>query len=214
MAELENGRIAALKKSIGFEEAVRGEAPNRGVVLEWPEPLTWPELADPAWGVAGQGIYPSVGSALRNWTLRQGQRILRVDVFVSSLGPELAHQFLLGVPAGSSMADLPYKRGPRDLGTLSIQHVSPRVPSLVWCYHNVCVRLSRMGDTADVLPLARHLQELMADHVLDDFMQHAPAIDGLEASAERLSVGELLAVRLKLGAGVDPQAVRYGSAWP
>jgi hypothetical protein len=208
MSVPEPDRVQRFKAEIGYQRVAEALAAEPGVALDWPDAAEWADLKDDDWQTTRDSVKVWQGNALRRWNLQKGGGLIEVEVFVSSVGPAAALQHFLDATTSTTMARIPYTKGPEDLGHLAVWGISDQPCFLVWVFHNVCFRIIHSDLSADVTPMARWIQEQAAENVVPRVAERAPKIAGLELSSERIAVGERLTVRVKAAEETDPERLQ------
>lgn len=193
----ETEQLKKFKSLIGYEQASRIGDLEKGVVLDWPSAREWGQLKEGAWQIEGDTIRIHKGTVDRNWVLSMGEENISIEVFVSSAGPDLARQHLLEIASNTTMMEIPFIKGPEDLGHLAIQEIDPQPQYFVWIFHNICFKIMQDNNTIDVLSLARWIQKYADGHVKDNISQYKPKIANIELSSKQISVGEILTVKVQ-----------------
>ncbi len=200
-------------KQVGLDTLPPGSA-RTGVQMAWSESVTASFLeaagVHGAVLVADTPILESPGEASREWiwsTPKSPSARLRLNVYVSSTGPATARNRLIRITTETMRSDVPYVRGPADLGDVSaLFSVPPMFDHVVWVFHNVCLSLEQRDDPGiDVLAVARALQTALAHHVVDPIDDAIPRVDRVEPSATEVRVNELLTVRIRMQSSDPPR---------
>jgi hypothetical protein len=201
-----------LKRKIGLDNLPPGSA-ARGVRMAWSSDFVAAALQ--AAGLAGfslvteNAVPQAPGETWRKWiwaTSTSPVARLIVQAFVSSAGPAIARAALVRLTTVNMRPDVPYDRGPADLGDVSaVSTVSPSPTHIVWVFHNVCMSvLTEKDPGADVTAIARALQSALAQHVADALDAAVPKVEKVELSAPEVRVDEPLTVHVRMQ-GADPQ---------
>ncbi|WAS94861.1 hypothetical protein [Nannocystis punicea] len=137
---------------------------------------------------------------MHKWVWGKGDARLTIEVFVSSEGPLAARRRLVKLATSSTMAIVPYVRGPADLGDVStIFTIPPKSARLIWAYKNVCVTIkAHEAPGIDVTKIAGALQEHLASHVVPRIDEVVPRIEHVELSAKKVQVHEPLTIRIRM----------------
>jgi hypothetical protein len=202
LTPIQQEKIQRFKDRIDFDAKVRVEPPGWSVILELPDMLTAPGIANQGWSVAGDTTFKKKYGALRKWGLNRGEATLAIDVFVSSAGTKAAREFFLEESANTMMVDIPYSRGPEGIGTLCVSQLRPPTSSSVlWLFHNVYTRVRGTQSPIDVVAIARWLQGQYQEHLVAGDGAGLDTLPKLLVSPERLTVGEAVQISLN-----DPRA--------
>lgn len=202
---LETEQLKKFKSLIGFEQTPRIGDSDKGVVLDWPSPREWGQLKEGAWQIEGDTIRIHKGAVDRNWNLSMDEESISIEVFVSSAGPDLARQHLLEIASNTTMMEIPFTKGPEDLGHLAIQEIDPQPQYFVWTFYNLCFKIMQDNNTTDVLNLARWIQKHVDGYVKDNISQYRPKITKVELSSKQISVGETVTVQVQPAATEDTE---------
>jgi len=207
-----NPKEDQLIRKIGLDTLPPG-SPRRGVVAVWSDEFA-SSLVQAA-GVEGATLLAEtalpneLGEASRKWswsTPNSPDARVHLQVFVSSAGPEIARRRLVMLTTENQLMDVPYDRGPADLGDASaIFSVLPSFAHVVWAFHNVCIALE-VSDApgVDALAVARAAQRFLARHVVAPLDPAIPRVQRVELSAAAVRVNETLTMRIHLE-GAEPQ---------
>ncbi len=192
-------RLIDFASEIGGAEMSGGVDPGEGVVFDWTQ---WNSLpaAGPGWTLIYTGLQHQPPSASRKFDFRRDQEELSLEVFVSGDGSLSAWQHLREIGTNTAMASSPYKRGPGNLGDLSLVPRSGPANSIAWAYRNVCFHLEIAHSPFDLMALAYALQKQAALHLVRDIDHDAPAPASLVARPQTAALGEVITVALD-GAG-------------
>jgi hypothetical protein len=95
------------------------------------------------------------------------------------------------------MMEIPFIKGPEDLGHLAIQEIDPQPQYFAWMFHNICFKIMQDNNTIDVLSLARWIQKYADEHVKDNVSQYKPKIANIELSSKQISVGEIVTLKVQ-----------------
>lgn len=200
----ETERVKRFKSLIGYEEALKGLDPNKGVVYDWPDPSSWEGLKGSLWKIYGETLRAEKAAVTRRWFLRQGDQTLLIEIVVSSAGPDLSGKHLLKIASSSTLPEIPFTKGPKDLGQLAIQFGNGEPKILIWTFHNVCFRLQQMEQKINILPLARWIQNLAEKHLAVRLADHLPKVNSVDISAKQIRVGETVTIKVHPIHGQDP----------
>lgn len=203
MPDRKSERLIQFKNSIGYYELSIPQETDRGVVLDWPMSTLWGQLKNEPWQIRGDTIMVMPGSVQHSWILNLNEEYITVDVFVSSTGQESAVNFLFEKATNTSLPDVPFEKGPPDLGQFAIQRIEPKPQNYIWTYYNVCFRIKQENHTLDVLTLAKWIQDLAAKHVTDTLSEHKPKIAEIGVSSEKIEVGQKVTVSIQPAPGQD-----------
>jgi hypothetical protein len=200
-------RIEEFKKRINFQEISKLQSQTEGIVIKWDFPLQWQPFSNQNWEIVNNSNSLSIDKdfVLKEWVLRQGEKTLVVEVGVSSAGTELAQQHLLNVAVNTTMMEIPYRKGPIELGDISIINTGEMIRNVVWVFKNVCFRISDLDNSIDVLAFARWLQLLAKQHIVKNISDYKPKIENIKASAQRIQVDETLTIEVNFSAEVNPE---------
>jgi len=202
----EDLKTKELAAEIGYSEMPLGADPNEGVAFDWSQ---WTLL--PGSGSEWKSIYSGVQylppAVRRKFDYRRGQEELALEVFVASSGPQPARRRLLEIGATTMMPSSPYKKGPEDLGDLSIVPRSGRTNSIAWTYHNLCFHLETQNTQFNLMTLAYELQKEAARGLVKNIHQHAPVAVSAIARPQPASVGDIVTIELYGSGHPDPQKV-------
>ena len=189
MNEWLNSQIQSFKQEIGYEQALQSISPDSGIMIDWPEPGKFPELAED-WQLRGDSVYLRQGGASREWVLEKGEQEIAISVFVSSTGPETAWLHLLDIASNTMMVNIPFQKSRENLGDLAVVSRGERVNAVLWVYSNVCISIERNDSDFDILSLAGALQSVMERHLITPLREHLPKIKRIELSSPQVKLGQ------------------------
>lgn len=204
-----------LLENIGLDVLPPG-SPQKGAAVPWSNDLATALLQSA--GVKGAVLLADTpvpqapGEASWDWiwsTSAASTARIQMTVFVSSGGPSIARQRLIGLLTGTMHPGVPHVRGPADLGDASaVFAVPPGFAHVAWVFQNVTVSIEQRDDpSADVLAIARAVQATLAKHVIEPIDPALPRVDRIDLSAPDVRVDEPLTIRITMR-GADP-ARRY-----
>jgi hypothetical protein len=162
MNERHEQKVARFRQRIDFDRVLAAESRAEAAVVRWPDPRMVPALGSPPWTVVSDTLWREGGGALREWVLRRNRETLSILAFVSSAGPDPARGFLLARAANSMLVDVPYVRGPQNLGSLALTAEAPTPPYFLWVFRNLCLEVKVRDTAVDALAVAQWLQALAA----------------------------------------------------
>lgn len=205
MPDRKSERLIQFKNSIRYDELSIPQETDRGVVLDWPISTLWGQLKNEPWQIRGDTIRVMPGSVQHSWILNLNEEYITVDVFVSSTGQESALNFLFEKATNTSLPDIPFEKGPPELGQFAIQRIEAKPQNYIWTYYNVCFRIKQENQTLDVLTLAQWIQNLAAKHVMDNLSEYKPKIAKVDISSEKIKVGQQVTVSIQPTSGQDTE---------
>lgn len=197
---MRNVQAELLKRKLELD-AVSLPEPTQGIVLDWNTALVQGFLADETWKLSGETtLSMGPGEAMHKWIWERRSGWLTVAVFVSSDGPLLARQRLVKLATENQLPNVPYVRGPDDLGDISTIFAGPPgFTHLIWAYKHVCVSLkTQEARGVDVTRIARAVQTHLASQALVRLDEAAPQIEHVELSATRVRVKERLTIQIRM----------------
>jgi hypothetical protein len=195
------GKEGSFKLRVGWD-AVPGAEATDGVVADWsglPEllkPLMMPELR-----LESSQLYDGGGPGMAQLQIsfKRRSKSVWVRIFVSSRGTAHARAKLLSLVSDTNRMDIPYVRGPEDLGDISLELPLARRHGLRWAFRNVVVDVD-VGDPdtgVDVVPIAYLIRDFMTRHLTPDAVAHAPTLDAVEITPSPIRVGDAVRVAVK-----------------
>ncbi|MFP2907946.1 hypothetical protein ACLESD_23425 [Pyxidicoccus sp. 3LFB2] len=189
-------KLKEFKDRIGYDQVVFSPDPDVGVVADWDGVKAFLPTQEAGWEAFSEDVYGLAdGLVMRKWSFRRGTATFILRVHVSSSGAQAARERFLSSVATTSMAKIPYVRGPAWLGQLSVQSPGTPLQTVFWVFHNVFVELRDTSSLA-VEPVARSLQGFMERHVEQHVSQRLPRIDKVTVSRSRLQVDEEVEVQV------------------
>lgn len=200
----ETERVKRFKSLIGYEEALKGLDPNKGVVCDWPDPSSWEGLKGSLWKIYGETLRAERAAVIRKWFLRHRDHTLLIEIVVSSGDPRLPAEYLLKKASSSTLPEIPFINGPRDLGQLSTQFANGEPKILIWTFYNVCFHIQQIEQKINILPLARWLQNLAEKHLVGYLADHLPKVERIDISKKQIQVGETVTIKVQPILGQDP----------
>lgn len=184
-------RTEAFKRKIGYQRLVeRTENSSVGVAAEWPDLLSAPMLRSGGWTVATDSIWSVADGASRSVVLRSAQRTINSTMFVSTKGVAAALKELISRASATMTPEVPYEKGPDDLGDIAVSLGSGGDQDLIWVFHNVCFQMRGVQSEIDILAIARWLQSVANAHVVSSLLNHLPPKPALSLSSRTLQVGQ------------------------
>ncbi|MDC0717875.1 hypothetical protein [Nannocystis bainbridge] len=205
-----NPKAETLKSKLELDKVELTE-PARGVELAWTTALVRGFLPGAKWELLGDTTLPvEPGEAMHKWIWGDGAARLTVAVFVSSDGPLVARRRLVTLATENMRPDVPFIRGPADLGDVStIFAVPPAFAHLIWAYTNVCVAIKTQDAPGiDVTNIAAAMQEHLARHVVPRVKGATPQIEHAEPSLKQVPVGTPLTIRLRMRSEDAPRELQ------
>ena len=79
------------------------------------------------------------------------------------------------------------------------------IRNVVWVFKNVCFRISDLDNSIDVLALARWLQLLAKQHIVENISDYEPKIEKIKTSAQQIQVDETLTIEVNFPAKINPE---------
>jgi hypothetical protein len=196
------------KQRIDFDGAMRTEAPGRLVLVTWPDILSAPGIVQGGWSIVANTTKSIAGGAERKWVLRRGGEEVDVVAFVSPTEVEPARQFFLSEASNTMMPEVPYERGPRDLGTLSAASAPhPTRGSLLWLFRNVCTEAKRFDTQVDILAIARWLQARYEAALVASDSPLLRSLPHVAASPQRAMAGEPIEIKAQIDPASPPRYI-------
>ncbi|QDE86152.1 MULTISPECIES: hypothetical protein [Myxococcus] len=188
-------KLKEFKDRIGYEQVVFSPDPDVGVVADWDGVKEFLPTQEAGWEAFSEDVYGLAGGlVMRKWSFRRGTATFILKVHVSSSGAQVARERFLSGVSTTSMAKIPYVRGPAWLGQLSVQMPGTPLQTVFWVFHNVFVEL-RDTSGISVEPMARSLQGFMERHVKKSVSQSLPRIDKVTVSKSMPHVDEEVVVQ-------------------
>lgn len=157
-----NNPVEKFKQRVDFDQMVSREDQSTRVSANWAQL----GLAPVAQGLSVSGPVVSVSTlaydkdqARVQWVLSDGTNMATVNA-IDALTPIGARKRFMDNAEGNSMMDIPYVKGPVNLGTVSaISRDSGSGPMrLFWIYRNMYFEVNIRGKV-DQLAIARFIQE-------------------------------------------------------
>jgi hypothetical protein len=202
----DSARVEAFKRSIGYDKIAEPLDSNKGVVLEWPDPLTSPQLRDGSWKLAAEVVLCERGGVVRKWAVQKADEVISISVFVAGDGNKAAREYLLWKASETMTVDVPYAKAAAPLGTLCVVAKGDN-QDLIWLFQNVCIQIRGMEAAINVAEVAHWLQQLVEAHVVDNLAAYKPGVQEFKVSASRVAVGGT--VHLNVILHTPAEASRY-----
>lgn len=200
-------KVARFRERIGLDAALRDESLVESAQVQWPDMLGAPGIDRGSWRVAADTLWRDGGGEAREWVLRRGRETMSMLAFVSSTGPEPARSFLLRRASENMMIEVPFVRGPSELGSLAVTGEPAGPPFFLWVFRNLCLEVKARETRVDALAVARWLQALASRSLVPQAeiaRRPAPAVD---VALRRPVVGQVVDIALELP--TDPAGTRY-----
>ncbi|QDE71503.1 hypothetical protein BHS09_33455 [Myxococcus xanthus] len=208
MLLVKSQKLKKFKDRIGYEQVVFSPDPDVGVVADWDGVKEFLPTQEAGWKAFSEDVYVLAGGlVMRKWSFRRGTATFILKVHVSSSGAQVARERFLSGVSTTSMAKIPYVRGPAWLGELSVQMPGTPLQTVFWVFHNVFVEL-RDTSGISVEPMARLLQGFMERHVQKGVSQRLPRIDKVTVSKSKLHVDEEVELQVHLKQSQPSQELR------
>ncbi len=184
------------KNNIGFDKLPPVEHSSRGVVVAWPDIRQAPDLG-PHWQILADTTWWERNGGIKNQILGRGGERLVFTIFLAQAGEDAARMFLLDKVSQTTMAAIPYIRGPANLGTLSLTAGQP-IDSVAWYFSNVVFQIEATNTALNILPLAKSLQSLAEGRVVPNIAANAPKPRSVMVSNRNAPIGQTVTVRLSM----------------
>ncbi len=155
-------RQREFEKNIGYDAALQQHVGNEVVTVDWLKIGPCEGLAQ--WKIEDAKLTNvNIGNEVDEWTWYYRKPGAAIVVSVTSFrGDELAAMKALSEFANrSNMAPLPYARGPKDLGTISVVFDKGGAYGLFWAFRNLKFEVEG-ADKAAVTAVAYFLQGIAA----------------------------------------------------
>jgi hypothetical protein len=193
--------VNAFKSNVGYTESPAGVDPNEGVLCDWPAA---PQLLglDGAWQTVYDAARAQGDAGVRKVDLHEGTEELSLEIYVAS-GIPAARRHLLEVATNTMMREPPYRRGPANLGDLSIVSLQQDPVSVVWTLRNVCFHLSKTSSPLPLLNAADALDRLARRHIVPGIAHYQPRLSGVQVSGKSVPAGQTLTIQILPAPGTD-----------
>lgn len=188
-------RVNEFKSRIGFYDIVNTVDAETGVVLGPLDAQAVLSLKD--WRIVEDSIsFQKPGLVKRSWFFAKESSGVGLDIVVSSIKPTAAFEELVNFAGATMTVEIPFVRGPKELGQLSVKHKNPNVHDVIWAYQNVCVRINAIDVSLDVIKLAQALDRLLRGRLVNNVQNYKPYIERITVSPEHIRVGNLIHVEI------------------
>jgi hypothetical protein len=208
----EDERVRNFKEQIGFDKIGSGKEAGGGIVAApWPDCLGLLGLEGKGWRAGRDSIFELIrpGVASRSCLLEKGKRVIEVEIFVSSAGPEAGRKRLVDLAAATMFPTVPYRLDPQGPGDLAVRHANTKVPDRIWAFRNVCFRVREHSYTMDVSPFPGEIQRFAEKHVVPGAPDTSPRIRRVDVSTKRVRVGETFVVKIEMEPGADAKDLLF-----
>ena len=175
-----------------------------GVRADWSTLLAPPQPALAELRPYSENVYsdePGLVQLHRTW--RKGPKLLAIAVYVSMDSMQVREK-LIAIVSSTMRPTIPFVRGPKDLGELSIRHLVGHNDTLMWVFHNVLIKLENEGSEFDIVPAAYAIQAFMNRALTPALASVAPHVDGLHVSPSPIHVGNEVRLSVTLSPGTAP----------
>jgi len=201
--------IEKFKTEIGFDTITEAGGEDSGVAVAWPKPDTCPALSGKGWVLESFDVEPRDKGAEGEWILKKSDETILLRIFVSGMGVGPARQKLLDIASTTMMMDIPFKKSPKQIGTLSVTLPGAKDGFYVWIFRNTCFYVRGIDTVADVETFAEWVQSIAASGVVDDLNGHLPPVKSVAVDPPVVHVGEGFSVKAVLDAGENVDETRY-----
>ncbi len=153
---MQSQRLIEFRKTIGFDAARAQETRVAQVLLDWEGLRSPPELED--WNRRVDVSKDEEGGMTVSIDFSKNDEQVNLSIQVFDPRTNRAPESLLIKADSVTSMNIPYLRGPHDLGTLSL--ISPSQPTrrVFWFFHNVHAEVSVYKTAVPALTVARWLQ--------------------------------------------------------
>ena len=198
MPILEHPYLDKFKEEISYHQSIKNVENQKGVHLEWAS-LIFSEI-DLAQSNIRHESLKILGPELvsHEWILGGDEPEMEIEVYVSSRGPGIVGNQLLGIASNTTMARIPYGKSPVGLGHLSIQNAQDNPRSMVWLFYNVCIRISKYNSALNLTEPAKQIQELMERNIVSPLEPCLPKVVDLILSSPNIRVGQTVIMDLEI----------------
>lgn len=198
--------VQEFKREIGYTDSPAGAAATEWVACEWPAPAQLPGLGE-GWKVLYDEVLVEQGSGIRKIDLRHELEELSLEIFVSSTGPQAARERLVRIASSTMMPQIPYRKGPANLGDLSVVSVESDPVAVLFTVRNVMVRIRKQSAKLSVVSLAEHLASIAGREVVPQLAVLAPRLLRVDVNPSPAHVGQTVTVQL------HPDPPDAGARW-
>jgi hypothetical protein len=167
------------------------------VVCAWPDPRECPVLRKEGWEVNYEEIIAGAEEVLKIWSLEKDNESIRINLYASSQGYQIAKNRFLSLGSWTTMAKNPYTKGPSFLGEHSAKFVMKGRSHYLWVFKNVVFDVETTNASFNVPTFLKWLNKLAMENVKYDISNRLPSTDAVSCLDTIVRVGENATVEVK-----------------